>query len=124
MSQPCILVAEDDPLNLRIIERVLEREGYVLLEASDGDSALQLSRRYKGQIDLLVSNADLPDMMAHNLVGAIRKDHPNIRVLIVSTEGDNDIFSSVHSSGEFLQPMSPQTLLEKVRGLLANSGFK
>src|SRR6185369_4692988 len=56
------LVAEDDPSVRTLVQSVLERNGYRVLVAEDGVSALELARQQKGRIDLLLSDVVMPGM--------------------------------------------------------------
>ena len=63
MKEPMVvLVAEDDVLVRNLINVVLSRAGYAVLLAADGEEALQISRHYAGEINLLLSDVMMPRM--------------------------------------------------------------
>ena len=122
MIQPCILVAEDDPVVRRMTIRALEPCGYQLLEAADGHKALTVASQFDGRIDLLISNVNMPRMTGHELAQAIKQARPDICVLIVSSEREEDFPPyAIHHADALLKPVEPRILVEKVRMLLAKT---
>jgi CheY-like chemotaxis protein len=61
-SQTVILIAEDDVIIRNFVRVVLEKQGYFVLTACDGEEALALSRQYPGNIDALLSDVVMPKM--------------------------------------------------------------
>ena len=86
-----ILLADDEELARQVLTTVLRRGGYQLLIASDGDEALDLSRRYAGEIDLLVSDIYMPHMNGVELAKTLVKERPGVRVLLVSGQSVVDV---------------------------------
>ena len=73
MTVPCVvLVAEDDVLVRNLVHAALLRAGYPVLMAADGEEALELSRRYSGEINLLLSDGPMPRMDGFQLAKRIR----------------------------------------------------
>lgn len=67
-----VLIAEDDPVTLRIVSYLLRDAGYDVVLARTGSDALQrLSRR---RPDLIVTDIAMPDMMGIELIGRVRSD--------------------------------------------------
>lgn len=79
-----VLVAEDDPSVRTLVKSVLERSGYRVLAAEDGVKALELARREKGCIDLLLSDLIMPGMNGRALRDALSLLYPKLRVLFMS----------------------------------------
>ena len=90
-SMKVILLADDEELARQVLTTVLRRGGYQLLIASDGDEALDLSRRYAGEIDLLVSDIYMPHMNGVELAKTLVKERPGVRVLLVSGQSVVDV---------------------------------
>ncbi len=118
-----ILLVEDEPSVRRMAQRSLERHGYRVLAAEDGEQALSIaSRNGTEPIDLLVSDIVMPGMSGHQLGARIRGIRPSIPAIFMS--GYTDIRDHPEEFGEgeaeFLpKPFSPQTLARKVREILA-----
>jgi two-component system cell cycle sensor histidine kinase/response regulator CckA len=116
-----ILVVEDAPAVRGIIRQVLTRLGYQVLEAHDGESAIALSTKHKGTIDLLLTDVIMPRMGGRVLADQISKQRPGIRVLYVSGYTDDAIVRHgvLEPGVNYLEkPFTPDTLAKKVRGVL------
>ncbi|WP_342151138.1 response regulator transcription factor [Methylorubrum sp. SB2] len=83
---PTVLVIDDEPPIRRLLRVGLATQGYALLEAPDGGTALALLRRER--VDLVILDLGLPDMGGHDLLRAIRADHPDLPVVVLSSRGD------------------------------------
>jgi signal transduction histidine kinase/CheY-like chemotaxis protein len=79
-----ILLVEDDPAVRRIEMRVLTGEGFRVLEARDGQTAIDVANRYEGRIDLVISDAVLPGMNGAAALRQIRAARPECRGMLVS----------------------------------------
>jgi nitrogen-specific signal transduction histidine kinase len=115
-AKETILVVEDEDGVRALVREVLRRQGYAVLEAGDGPTALNLAATHDGPIHLLVSDCVLPHLSAGELAERLRERYPDLRVLYVSG------YASNHADDEapFLQkPFSPATLASVVRELLA-----
>src|SRR4051794_8375346 len=83
-DQPVILIADDDVMILNIVRITLERDGYFVLTAENGEAALMLSRSYSGEIHLLLSDVCMPKMSGIQLSKRITQERPGICVLLMS----------------------------------------
>lgn len=80
-----VLLVEDEPSVRKMISFVLCREGYTVMEASDGVEALKLSREHASQeIHLLLTDVGLPNMDGITLSGKFGALRPGARVLLMS----------------------------------------
>ena len=84
LFQPVILVAEDEVLIRNFVCLQLQREGYHVLAASDGQEALDLSRAYTGRIQLLLTDVKMPKMNGLSLAERLLNERPGLRVLVMS----------------------------------------
>jgi CheY-like chemotaxis protein len=119
-----ILVVEDAPAVRAIIRQVLTRLGYQVLEAHDGESAIALSAKHRGSIDLLLTDVIMPRMGGRVLADQISKQRPGMRVLYVSGYTDDAIVRHgvLEPGVNYLEkPFTPDTLAKKVRGVLEGS---
>ena len=119
-SQFVILVAEDDQLVRNVIRITLAREGYIVLDATDGAHALEISRGYDGTIHVLLTDVIMPNMDGLELSDHITRERPGIKVLLMS--GKTSAESRVEQSMQFLRkPFLPKTLRERVSVMLDGS---
>jgi len=72
MKPPRILVVDDEPANRALVRRVLEPQGYEVVEAGDGDVALELIGL--SPPDLILLDLNMPRLGGHAVVEAVKKD--------------------------------------------------
>ena len=109
-----ILVVEDEEPLRSLIRRLLERGGYRVLEASDGDEAVALARTGHPGIDLLLTDVMLPHRNGVDVAEAVTVAHPNVRVLFMSGYGENTPVGAARLE----KPFGPLKLATSVRDLL------
>jgi PAS domain S-box-containing protein len=116
-----ILLVEDEHAVRKLASRILAAEGYVLLEARDGESALKLAQGFSGHIDLLLTDTVMPGMSGGEFAARFARLRPETKILFVSgyTE-DLLVHHGVLTSGKAYlpKPFSPMVLTRKVREVL------
>ena len=113
-----ILLVEDDAMVRSICVDILKGQGYTILEAENGQDALQVLDRYPGTIDLLLTDVVMPKMGGTELAEKIRTLAPNIRVIFMSGYTENAIVhQGILKDGiNFIhKPLTPDTLTSIVR---------
>jgi len=116
-----VLLVEDATPVRTLARRALEARGYTVLDAADGPSAIELSRRHSGVIDALVTDVVMPGMSGRELAERLAPTRPEMKVLYTSGYTDDAMVrQGVLSAGvAFLQkPFVPDTLARKVRDVL------
>ena len=83
-NQAVVLLAEDEGLILTIARMALEREGYFVLAAENGEEALAASREFPGSIHALVADVRMPKMSGIELREQILAERPGIKVILMS----------------------------------------
>ena len=117
-----VLVVEDEPAVLTLLERVLSSAGYVVVTASSGEEALGVTASRAGNVDLLVSDAVMPGMAGLELARRLRVERPELPILFVSGwAGDafDREWAAAPAVDLMLKPFEVTDLLERVRALLA-----
>jgi two-component system cell cycle sensor histidine kinase/response regulator CckA len=97
------LVVEGDASGREATRRMLERNGFEVLDAGDGPAAVELARRHAGDIDLLLTDAVMPDMPGIELADAILAQHPQTVV----------VYMSAYAKKAFRDGARPVALIEK-----------
>jgi CheY-like chemotaxis protein len=116
-SASVILLAEDEPLVRNLLRTVLTEDGYSVLDAQNGERALELSRQYEGSIHILVTDVRMPGMDGVELCNHIVKERPGIKVLLMSGKVPGEPL--ILGEARFLRkPFLPQTLREMLRTML------
>lgn len=112
-----ILIVDDEELILTMAETVLSEYGYTVLKANAGDKALEILRKNKGRIDLIITDLVMPRMSGRELVEEIIKNYPNTKILC--TSGFVRPFFSEEEN--YLQkPFTSQELLLKVKKIISS----
>jgi PAS domain S-box-containing protein len=117
--QATVLVVDDDPALILLSQTVLQRGGFRVLPAESGEEALELFRRERGTIDLVVLDRDLPGLSGLETLNALLLLDPDVRVLLM-TDGAADLTwtRGTQGLGALHRPHTPEQLLAAVRGLL------
>jgi two-component system, cell cycle sensor histidine kinase and response regulator CckA len=79
-----VLVVDDETAVRRFAVRVLQRDGYDVLEASDGIEAIELLQSGKASVHIVVSDIVMPRMNGVELMQAVAGSHPEIPVVLMS----------------------------------------
>ncbi|MFO0965264.1 MAG: response regulator [Gemmataceae bacterium] len=116
-GQKTILVADDEALVRAVLRRILEANGYLVLEASQGMDAMTLAQGFEAPIHLLISDLSLPNMSGLDVAERVRDMHPETRILLVSGFLDTEVPAET-TYPLLLKPFTAETLLEHVRRLL------
>jgi len=117
-----ILLVEDEPNVRRIARRILERNGYTVLEASNGAEALRILERRQEPIALVLTDLVMPEMGGRELASKLRIVSPTSRVLFMSGYTEDAVLrQSVMEPGAIFldKPFTFDTLIRKVREALA-----
>ncbi len=119
-----ILLAEDNPEVRRLATSVLRKTGYSVIEAADGQEAIEAFMANQDAIDLIIIDVVMPRKNGREVVDRVREVRPDARVLytsgytrdILSDKGMDD------TSFAFLaKPLSPHELLQKVQEILTTT---
>jgi DNA-binding response OmpR family regulator len=110
-----LVVVEDEIGVRKYVCKVLESHGYRVLDASRGDDAIEIARRYGGPIDLLLTDVVLPGMSGADVVRRFREIRPGVPVLRMS--GYPERFGAQLSDGVPLlqKPFTADVLLNRLR---------
>jgi two-component system cell cycle sensor histidine kinase/response regulator CckA len=126
MSAPdeyCILLAEDDEIVRYLAARALSQRGFCVLQARDGEEALRLEAEYDGTIHVLVTNVRMPNLNGHDLAREIKRKRPDVKILIVSAEAEDDFpREAYHHDFALMKPVTSPELIENVERLLRQRG--
>ena len=116
-----VLLVEDVPAVRDVVRRVLTGNGYTVLDAVDGPSALARASSHRGPVHLLLTDVVLPGLSGHELAEKLKPSRPELRVLFTSGYTDDAVVRrGVFNRGvAFMQkPFTPETLARKVREVL------
>ena len=121
LGRETILVAEDEPLVRDLTVRTLEKAGYTVLAACDGEEALRIFRDNHDTIALVVLDAIMPKLTGHEVHRSIKQISPDTK-FVCCTGYDRETARSeclVHDNVPLIQkPFTSHTLLSTVREVL------
>jgi signal transduction histidine kinase len=112
-----VLLAEDNPVNMRIAQTFLQKWGAVVTTAVNGAEMLELFEKQK--FDVLLVDLEMPIMDGYQAISAIRKKGSPIRAVAFTAAVYDNLHGQLLSSGfnDYLQkPFRPEELHSKVRG--------
>lgn len=117
-----ILLVEDDEMVRKLSVDTLSTLGYTILEAENGEDALQVCSRFHGKVDLLLTDVVMPKMNGVELAEKITELYPKAKVLFMSGYTENAIVRHgiLADDVNFIhKPVTPTSLSQAVRKVLA-----
>ena len=122
MTPPAILMVEDNPITRKMMRFALESEGFAVLEAGDGRTALRLAAQHPP--DLVLQDYVLPDMDGQQLMEGLRKlpgtAYTPVLVVTGMVSQIEELRRQALPNTTFLpKPIEPSRLMEAVRAHLA-----
>lgn len=118
VHQSIILVADDEVMIRNLVTLLLQEEGYIVLSASDGQEGLELSRRYPGIIDLVITDMKMPRLNGMDLRGHLLIERPGIKVIVMSGADMGEIVRQNINLPFLPKPFDGESLLARVRAVL------
>lgn len=113
-----ILLVEDEALVRGITARLLRARGYEVLEAADGEAALDLAQTHAGAIDLMISDVVMPGLDGPALLAAARPYLQSAPVLFISGYAEaefSDLLEGDPNVSFLPKPLDIKTLAEEVK---------
>lgn len=120
-GEETILLVEDDADIRKKVLELLKTRGYTLLEAANGQAALEMVREYKESVHLLITDVMMPILDGRELADALRKIIPDIKIIFTSGYNDDplSITESLPPNALFIQkPYSVKNITSLIRQLL------
>ena len=118
MSKPVILVADDEVLIRNLVTLLLQEQDYVVLSASDGKEGLELSRKYPGSIDLVVTDVEMPRLNGMNLIAHLLEERPGIKSIVMSGSDMSEILRQNINLNFLPKPFDGEALMARVKAIL------
>jgi CheY-like chemotaxis protein len=119
-----VLLVEDDDAVRLAVRRMLEKFGFQILEAKDGEDGVRVAKAHEGHIDVLVTDLMMPRMDGRTLARALAVSRPDMRVVFTSGYTDDAVVRRglVDSAHAFVQkPFTGEQLAHTISGLIGES---
>ncbi|MGE5197648.1 MAG: response regulator [Deltaproteobacteria bacterium] len=121
MPKPRILLVDDDPDILDVLEISLSEEDYEILKAMDGEEALRIVK--SNTLDLVLLDYNMPKMNGRQVCMEIKKDLllQHLPVIMVTGKGElDDKIGGINAGADdyIVKPFEPKELLARIRMIL------
>lgn len=116
-----ILLVDDEATVLKVMQRSLEKSGYHVLPAEDGEAGLEKFLKHRNEIDLVITDMAMPGMDGMQLIEEIRKTGANLPILCtsgLSASAGSDTANSRGIRKILPKPCSSETILGAIREAL------
>lgn len=119
-----ILIIDDEPSIRFLLKKMLEREGYAAITASNGDEGMKLFEEIP--FDLVITDIIMPEKEGIEIIMEIKKNHPDIPVIAISGGGFNsprsylNIALAAGAAAVLEKPVEKETLLSQMHNLLTS----
>jgi DNA-binding NtrC family response regulator len=115
-----VLIVDDDPTQRRLMQAVLEREGFAVAQADSGEAALD---RLAGGVtpDVVILDMVMPRMSGIETLTAIRGEGVTVPVIVLTATGGIDVVVQAMQAGAqdfMIKPASPERLIVSIRNAL------
>jgi DNA-binding response OmpR family regulator len=97
----------------------MQQDGYFVISAADGHEGLELSRKYPGTIDLVITDVEMPRLNGAGLLAHLLEARPGIKALVMSGADMSEIVGQNVNLPFLSKPFDGQTLKARVRAILA-----
>jgi signal transduction histidine kinase len=118
-----ILIVDDDRVNIRILRGILQKEGYVLADASTGEDALKLVDEFDP--DLVLLDVVMPGINGFETCRTLKRTHPDNCppvIFITAKSASDDVVEGLSAGGvDYLpKPFQPKEVIARIRTHLHN----
>ena len=125
MAQGTILYIEDNPENRLLVRRILEAEGYSVIEAEDASAGLELAQR--SSPDLILLDINLPEMDGYEFTARLRgtpglSDIPIVALTANVMKGDRERTLAAGCDGYIQKPIDVDELPRQIEGYIRARG--
>jgi|SRR5690348_13819124 two-component system, cell cycle sensor histidine kinase and response regulator CckA len=122
LTEATILVVDDDAMMRTLVGRTLRNEGFQVWTASGAPEARQVVGRIPGVLDLILTDVAMPGGMGPQLATEVRRAHPSVRLLYMSSYSRKDLLGHGIDLGKedlLAKPFMPAELVARVRATLS-----
>lgn len=110
----CVLIADDDPVQRRLLEETIKKFGYAVKSAENGVGTLEVLRSASaGEISLVLLDLVMPDLDGMAVLEHMRQERLNVPVIVQTAHGSIDAATSAMRAGAVdfvVKPVSPERL--------------
>jgi two-component system, cell cycle sensor histidine kinase and response regulator CckA len=119
-----VLIVEDEENMVRLLRDVLEDRRYHVLAALDGAEAIDVYRRHKDKIDVVLLDIGLPKIAGWDVILNMKEENPDVNVLVASGYIEPEFKSRMYAAGVkgfIYKPYLPDDIVQTIQGLITAS---
>ena len=120
MTNNCILIVDDEQRMRKLIKDFLTAKGYSILEAGDGEEALEVYEKSKNKISLILLDVMMPKLDGWSVLRQIRQSS-KVPIIMLTARGEeqDELFGFELGVDEYIsKPFSPKILVARVEAIL------
>ncbi len=121
MLQESILVVDDETRMRKLIKDFLMAKGYNILEAEDGEKAIEIYEQNQSQIKLILLDVMMPKLDGWSVLRQIRQQNKKVPIIMLTARGEeqDELFGFELGVDEYIaKPFSPKILVARVEAIL------
>ena len=117
----CILIVEDNPLNMKLFSAMIAAQGYAVLQAADGARGLDLA--YQEHPDLIIMDVNLPGISGLEVTQILKQDPVtrDIPIIVTTAYQYDDEIRASGCDGFMSKPISVADFVELIDSLVAQA---
>ncbi len=122
-----ILVVDDEERMRKLIKDFLTNKGYHILQAEDGEKALEIYQENKSKIMLVLLDVMMPKLDGWSVLRQIRQENKELPIIMLTARGEeqDELFGFELGVDEYIsKPFSPKILVARVEAILKRTGKK
>ena len=117
-----VLVVDDDPTQRRLLQAVVERAGFSVLQAGDGDTALRMvTGAGASPVDVMLLDLVMPGRDGMEVLGELQKARPELPVIVLTGKGSIEAVVAAMKGGArdfVVKPAAPERIVVSIRNAL------
>ena len=120
MGDNCILIVDDEQRMRKLIKDFLVAKGYSILEAEDGEKALEVFENNKNKISLILLDVMMPKLDGWSVLRQIRQES-KVPIIMLTARGEeqDELFGFELGVDEYIsKPFSPKVLVARVEAII------
>lgn len=124
MGDNCILIVDDEARMRKLIKDFLKASGFSILEAEDGEKALEIFESNKNKINLILLDVMMPKLDGWSVLRQIRQES-RVPIIMLTARGEeqDELFGFELGVDEYIsKPFSPKILVARVQAILKRTG--
>ena len=121
MSDVTILIVDDESRMRKLIKDFLRQKNYNIMEASDGEEALNIYNENRDKINLILFDVMMPKLDGWSVLRQIRQDNKEVSIIMLTAraEEQDELFGFELGVDEYIsKPFSPKILVARIEAIL------